>query len=293
MDSEDNHTKTALQYRGDGIQGRHIPLILKFLADQRKKNSAQGKPRSETVWGFEEPENNLELVRQIEAAEEFKGYSNSVQIVVSTHSPAFYGMARNSGKISIAVRISGKTSFVESVPAEDIDNQLGLMPFVQPYIEQAQTERARLVESIKKLEKDALIRNKPALYVEGSTDKIIIEAAFSTLKIPINFEIVAKDGLNGGANWVVDCCIARAAMTDVSCKTVSLFDDDDAGAEGLDRLRRLTKSLGRENKVKTITIGKNNGNDLVRKIKQLRIKIPFNIEELCGITAWRHTKKCG
>jgi len=293
FDSADTFSKTALQYRGDGIQGRHIPLILKFLADQRKKNSAKGKPRSETIWGFEEPENNLELIRQVETSEEFKSYSESIQIFVSTHSPAFYGMARKSGKISIAIRNQGKTSFVDSIPPEDIDNQLGLMPFIQPYLEKAQQERTALAESFKQLESESLMLNKPALYVEGSTDKKIIEAAFKALGIPLKFDIIAKDGLGGGANWVVDCCLARAAMTDISYKTAAIFDDDNAGNEGKKRLSSLIKTLGRDGKVKIITIGKNNGNDTVRKIKKSEITISFSIEELCSTNAWLHAKNKG
>lgn len=293
FDSADTFAKTALQYRGDGIQGRHIPLILKFLADQRKKNSARGKPRSETIWGFEEPENNLELVRQVEAAQEFKSYSDSIQILISTHSPAFYGMAKLSGKISIAVRNIGKTSFVESVPPEDIDNQLGLMPFVQPYIEKAQKERDELITAIKNINTDALITNKPALYVEGSTDKKIITSAFAALGLAMKFDIIAKDGLGGGVNWVVDCCVARAAMTEISHKTAALFDNDKAGIEGKNKLNKLLETLGREGSVKTIIVGNRNGNDIVRKIKKTKISISFEIEELCNIDAWHHAAEKG
>lgn len=293
FDSEDDYTKTALQYRGDGIQGRHVPLIYKFLADQRKKNSSKGKPRAETIWGFEEPENNLELLRQIETAEEFKNYSNEIQILISTHSPAFYGMAKEAGKISIAIRDSGKTSFVDSISPEDIDSQLGLMAFVEPYIRKAQTERENLIRSIKNLKEDALIFNKPVLYVEGSTDKKIIEAAFKALKISMNFEVVCKEGLNGGANWVADCCIARSALTDVSFKTAALLDDDHSGREASRKINEIAKSLGREGRVKIITVGKNNGNDLARQVKKCGVDIPMNIEELCSVNAWRFAESKG
>ncbi|WP_271959257.1 ATP-dependent nuclease [Pseudomonas aeruginosa] len=293
FDSEDDYTKTALQYRGDGIQGRHVPLIYKFLADQRKKNSSKGKPRAETIWGFEEPENNLELSRQIETAEEFKNYSNGIQILVSTHSPAFYGMAKEAGKISIAIRDSGKTSFVDSISPEDIDSQLGLMAFVEPYIHKAQAERENLIQSIKNLKEGALIFNKPVLYVEGSTDKTIIEAAFKALEIPMNFEIACKEGLNGGANWVADCCIARSALTDVSFKTAALFDDDHSGIEASKRVSEIAKNLGREGRAKIIIIGKNNDDDLVRQVKKCGIEIPINIEELCSINVWRLAESKG
>ena len=68
LKTADKHASTPLQNRGDGIQGRHIPVILRFLADQRKTNFARGKPPPETIWGYEEPENNLELAKQVDEA---------------------------------------------------------------------------------------------------------------------------------------------------------------------------------------------------------------------------------
>ncbi|AOF87344.1 AAA domain protein [Hydrogenophaga sp. RAC07] len=293
FDAADSHARTALQYRGDGVQGRHVPLILKFLADQRKVNSSKGKPPSETVWGFEEPENNLELAKQIEVAEEFKDYTASVQILVSTHSPAFYGMAKAFGSISIAVRDVGKTSFVESVSPEDIDTHLGLMPFVEPYLARAVNERNELIQAIKDLKASVLVRDKPALYVEGSSDKKIIEAALKSLGLPATFEIVAKEGLNGGANWVAGCCVARAAMTDLQAKTAAVLDDDDAGVEGVSNIQTRCEAIGRQGRVKCFVVGRSNGNDEVRKVKTSGIKIPFGIEEVCGREAWEHAELKG
>lgn len=58
--------KVALDQRGDGIKVRHIPIILKWLANQANHLSAPGKPRVTTIWGYEEPENNLEIKRCFE-----------------------------------------------------------------------------------------------------------------------------------------------------------------------------------------------------------------------------------
>lgn len=290
FDAADSHARTALQYRGDGVQGRHVPLILKFLADQRKFNSAKGKPPSETIWGFEEPENNLELAKQIEVAEEFMAYSASIQILTSTHSPAFYGMAKSSGRISIAVRDAGRTSFVESVSPQDIDKHLGLMPFVQPYLAQAAQERDELVATIRTLKDDALVGNKAALYVEGSSDRTILQAAFKALALSCPFEVMAKDGLNGGANWVVGCCVARAAMTDLSAKTAALLDDDEAGRTAKANIGSRCEAIGRPGRAKCFVVARANGNDEVRRVKQLGINIPFGIEEVCGREAWEHAE---
>jgi len=293
FDAADYHARTPLQYRGDGVQGRHVPLILKFLADQRKINSAKGKPPSETIWGFEEPENNLELARQIEVAQEFLDYSTSIQIVTSTHSPAFYGVAKRSGRISIAIRDSGRTSFVESVSPQDIDKHLGLMPFVQPYLAKAEEERDELVRTIRTLKEEALVRDKAALYVEGSSDRTILLAALKALSLSNAFEIISKDGLDGGVNWVVGCCVARAAMTDSSAKTAALFDDDDAGRAGKSNIASQCQAIGRAGRIRCFLVARDNGNDEVRRVKQLGISLPFGIEEVCGREAWEYAELKG
>lgn len=288
--STDADSSTALQHRGDGIQGRHVPLILKFLAEQRKINSAKGKPPSETIWGFEEPENNLELAKQIEASEELREYSKSIQMLVSTHSPAFYAIAQASGAIRIAKRVSGKTVFVESVAPQEIDSHLGLMPFVAPYLKAAVAERDRFASELAALEEAALVKDRAAAYVEGSTDRRIIQAALAALQLQPNFDVMAKDGMGGGANWIVGCCVARAAMTDLKHKTLAVFDDDLAGHEGKGKLETQCLAIGRAGKVGTVVIAKDNSDDEVRRIKLSGIKVAFGIEELCGREAWEHAE---
>jgi hypothetical protein len=293
FDSTDAHASTSLQYRGDGIQGRHVPLILKFLADQRKTNSAKGKPVSETIWGFEEPENNLELTKQIDTAEEFKQYCSSVQILVTTHSPAFYGTAKNLGGIRVATRLDGNTAFASSIDAEKMDSHLGLMPFIQPYLQQASRDRNLLILELKKLDKETVIKNKASLYVEGATDRTILSAALNALQPDwkSHFDIVAKDGKNGSVNWAIGCCVARAATTDVEHKTAVLLDDDEAGRDGTKKLAGYLDMLGRRDKVRIFAIGKNPANDHVRQIKASGINIGWAIEELCSNDAWQHAQQ--
>lgn len=292
FDAADAHSRTALKNRGDGIQGRHVPVILKFLADQRKINSAKGKPPEETIWGFEEPENNLELSKQMEVAQEFEQYSKSIQILVSTHSPAFYGSALTANGVRVARRIAGKTAFNNTFPAENIDEHLGLMPFIQPYLEKAVAERDQLVQSIKSLRENVLVPKKAALYVEGKTDSDILSATFKSLGIKPNFEIHTKDH-GAGVNWIVGCCIARASLTDLNEKTAALFDNDAAGREALAKIDRQCAAIGRTGKIKHFVVGKNNGDDEIREIKKKKINIPICIEELAGPAIWEYAEAKG
>lgn len=288
--SDADNVLTALRYRGDGVQGRHVPLILKFLADQRKKNSAKGRPPSETIWGFEEPENNLELTKQIEASKEFEGYSRDIQIIVSTHSPAFYrsAMTSKAGSIQFAARVGGLTSYATEAISEGVDETLGLMPFVVPYLEKANEEREKVVAALAEVQANGLLTKGNALYVEGPTDKLLVETAAKVLNLKINAEIFVRPQGGGGASWVADQCIARAALIDVQGVTVALWDDDEAGRQAKEHAWQVVKSLNRHGKLKAVFAGVNNAPDHVRRIRASGVKISWAIDELCSDAVWKH-----
>ena len=91
----DSEIIVPLSLRGDGIQARHIPIILKYIADEDfKQSNSKGAVKINTIWGFEEPENGLELLKAFEMSDEFLEYSKEIQIFVTTHSPAFYAKKR-------------------------------------------------------------------------------------------------------------------------------------------------------------------------------------------------------
>ncbi len=90
--SEVGGKRVGLSQRGDGIKVRHIPVILRWLAEQANHLSAPGKPRVVTIWGYEEPENNLETRKCFELADFFIRNSSSVQTFLTTHSPVFYSV---------------------------------------------------------------------------------------------------------------------------------------------------------------------------------------------------------
>jgi len=290
FNSADSGASTALYNRGDGVQGRHVPLILKFLAEQRKKNSAKGRPASETIWGFEEPENNLELAKQVEVANEFAEYSSEIQIIVSTHSPAFYKVAKESefGSVQFARRVGGVTSFDVAPVAQTVDASLGLMPFVEPYLQLAQEKRDEAITAMEELRASSLLQDGNALIVEGSTDQVIISGALKALDEVIDAQIDFKDGMGGGVNWVADRCIARAALTDVSGNTVALLDGDDAGKDAKRKIHDFLNSHKRFGRVKVLMVGGDFANDHALEIVKSGISLPWAIEELCDPVIWQH-----
>jgi len=91
----------SLDQRGDGIKVRHIPIVLRWLATQANHLSERGRPKSVTVWGYEEPENNLELLKCFDLAKELVEGSSQIQTFVTTHSPSFYSVFRKSDPIEL------------------------------------------------------------------------------------------------------------------------------------------------------------------------------------------------
>ena len=142
-----------LKQRGDGVKVRHIPVILKYMSEAERNVSRAGYVKPDTIWGFEEPENNLELRYAFELAETFKAYSSDIQIFVTTHSPAFYALDESEGDGVKTFYISqggdGCTKVVKVThgQSDSLHETMGLLPIITPYltrIYEGQKEIARL-----------------------------------------------------------------------------------------------------------------------------------------------------
>lgn len=129
-----------LKQRGDGIKVRHIPVILKYMSEQERNISRAGYVKPDTIWGFEEPENNLELRYAFELAKSFKEYSKDIQIFVTTHSPAFYALDQteedgvNTFYISQGADNCTQVSKVTHDDTDELHESMGLLPLITPYL---------------------------------------------------------------------------------------------------------------------------------------------------------------
>ncbi|WP_061011036.1 AAA family ATPase [Vibrio sp. CUB2] len=152
-----------LKQRGDGIKIRHIPIILKYMSDREKNISRNGYVKPDTIWGFEEPENNLELKYAFDLAEEFRTYSKDIQIFLTTHSPAFYALDKTDEDGVTTFFISQGSDECTSVKkvthddTEEIHSTMGLLPLITPYLSEIyeqQKEIAKLKEDIAAIKPD-------------------------------------------------------------------------------------------------------------------------------------------
>ena len=130
-----------LSHRGDGIKARHIPSILRFI----QKNTEKSRPKSSVsgsyIWGFEEPENGVEYLSSFEMAQEFYSYINDCQILLTTHSPAFYTQSKsqNSTRFFVSKDNFGHSKYTSEI-GEDLYETMGLMQLVAPFIQSVKSE---------------------------------------------------------------------------------------------------------------------------------------------------------
>jgi predicted ATPase len=150
-----------LKQRGDGIKVRHIPVILKYMSEQERNISRAGYVKPDTIWGFEEPENNLELRYAFELAKSFKEYSKDIQIFVTTHSPAFYALDKEEGDgvntfyISQGEDSCTQVSKVSHDDTDELHESMGLLPIITPYLTKIyahQSEIENLKSKVEELE---------------------------------------------------------------------------------------------------------------------------------------------
>ncbi len=213
-----NKIEIPLERRGDGIKIRHIPELLSFFAVADVDVMAN-KVNSHHIWAFEEPENNLEFSAAINMAgrlETILKENKETQIFLTTHSPVFYKMELDE-KLGKTEKWfiskdedgtqAGKThSNCSSIrEGDDLDTSMGFMPLIAAKIEPFKDQIKALQIKSEELKK-TIDLNKKIIFVEGETDKTMIEKAISIFPefkdLKGNIQIMCCD--NGGKNSVIN-----------------------------------------------------------------------------------------
>lgn len=137
-----------LSHRGDGIKARHIPSILRYLQTNIEKGRPKRSVGGAYIWGFEEPENGVEYLACFEMAKDFLSYINERQILLTTHSPAFYIQTQSKATTCYLVdRVDGVSKYFPD--SEQVYETMGLMQLVAPFIQAAKDEYIENAEKSK------------------------------------------------------------------------------------------------------------------------------------------------
>jgi len=219
--------------RGDGLQVMHIPTIMKFIADE--------SPDPYHIWGFEEPENSLELVNAITEAQYFRKLASNtrIQIFMTSHSPAFFNIEDvGSDRFFVSRKINKPlnlpTSKIFKIEGMDSPSELmGETPHlavISTYLRDADNKIAQIERDQSLLINQINSLRTPIVFVEGDSDAKIIEKAWRifTKKKP-GFAIISCSGTSKmhslAANGPAFAAVAPDRL--IFC----LVDNDKSGRE--------------------------------------------------------------
>lgn len=286
-----------LTARGDGIQARHIPIILKYISQEDQKSRNQGSTKITTIWGFEEPENGLELANAFALAEEFLEYSSDLQIFLTTHSPAFYMKKEESGVKIFYVEKKKKGSEETTISVEintaQIAENMGLMPLVAPFI----AEQAHKLEIAQNIYSKNILTDVPIIMVEGETDveylKLAIKHNSSVLQKKLDereLRIVYKqDG--AGTTQLCDWALSWI-YSGFRSKLYILLDKDEAGIKARDEI--VNEEVFKTRKCSsTMRIANIQPSNEIISLYQKKINFYYEIEHLCSVAVWKGWKTRG
>jgi predicted ATPase len=244
----------GIEFRGDGIRARFLPSLLHHISLSSKYSF---------IWGFEEPENNLEHAMSTKLASAIHDeYSNTVQVLLTSHSPAFFGHHGGKLKLFRVFSDKGRTSAVsasgtksEQIVYKNLWQDVGLMEFqikqqkeLEAKIEDLEAEKTALSKTMASVKAG----KSPIVFTEGKWDVEILKIAWQKLyDIEMPFRIfccgtVEED--SGGADRLKKIL---EAYTEHFAPAIGVFDYDYEGKEqSFDMLKStLFKKHGEMSKI--------------------------------------------
>ncbi|WP_118975980.1 ATP-dependent nuclease [Taibaiella koreensis] len=290
----DGKSEISLDNRGDGIKTRHIPVILKFVSDQLNRNKTKGSPNINMIWGYEEPENNLEMFTSFKLAENFQEYSKGIQILITTHSPGFYSLfTKHVGKVYLykVLKSPGIESSLQMMQeTNEMDTEMGLMPVVAPYVAKKSEEIETLKADLQQYKKKLQQIHSDVLFVEGR-DEVRIFQWLLDQKFPhLNLK-VKDDGL--GCSGVKNQVMAWAWISGATeFKALGIFDNDESGNRELLKLRSEDAYKNAESNKRVKGLKYKVPGHLIR-IKQKVSIFPIELEEMYPPVVWNMAAKKG
>ncbi|MCP4563589.1 MAG: ATP-binding protein [Bosea sp.] len=240
---EDGHS--LLRQKGDGIKARHLPELLRFINENETRKKFY-------IWGFEEPENSLDLSAAEAEAKRFATFASSgdTQVFITSHSPAFYlsnSEDANIRRFFITKQEKGAGDQMEPRNAaalidrvEDAESRMEQAGLLQlPFVIRMMRDQRAVLEK-KAGEAEALRTqlaklNQPALFVEGKHDVALFERALNRIGAQGKLTIKALGGTPQTTDALLSAVLEQGGIN-ASAPTMFLFDDDKAGRAAFRKL---------------------------------------------------------
>ena len=207
------------------------------MAEKKADLQRRGGPPISSIWAYEEPENNLEFASAVQLADELDALSGSgiAQIILTTHSPAFYDLGQREDHVALNFVSRGidAEGTVIKTDASGIDESLGTLAMMGPRIAEMVAE-VRAQENARAEAERLAEENCARIFVEGESDRLVLDRALALFFPQINGQVrfeTKRDG--GGHGYVIDMLIGWRAQHKHHPdrpKAVGIVDGD-AGAE--------------------------------------------------------------
>ncbi|GAB5350512.1 hypothetical protein TMRH483_01444 [Qipengyuania sp. 483] len=239
---DDNHS--LLRQKGDGIKARHIPEMLRFI------NDIEARPKL-YLWGFEEPENSLDLKSAEIEADRFASFSSrdDTQVFITSHSPAFYLAENENAEVQryfIAKQTvtdgnadpnnaASEIGSIEQAEAKMENAGLLQLPFLIRRSKQFQDQLAQFKDQAETLRDFVADLERPALLVEGKHDISMFEDAITELVDDNNIEIRDLGGAPENVDGII-AAVMQCGGLQPNQRTYFLFDNDKPGRTAFSRL---------------------------------------------------------
>lgn len=290
----------SLNQRGDGIKGRYIPLILKFMADKKSELQNKGASPHTFIWAYEEPENNLEYTRAQELATLFSKMAsdNDIQVLLTTHSPVFYNLDNRHEQCNLNYIKNGDMAGTQSIPTlkNSLDLEMGVLPLITPYLENAQQEIDDLRLQLKSTETQLNNERKSVVFVEGTSDFVLYKKIIDHYLTPEEKSgfILVSPPARAGANYVTNMLRAweyntRHKAVDDRKKALGIVDNDKEGGDAEGRfLIEFKRGVNRFS-----VLVKNEIPNHLEQLFQVGFTIPICLEELLPHDQWEFAEQQG
>ncbi|HEY0503415.1 MAG TPA: AAA family ATPase [Lysobacter sp.] len=179
-------TDLSLDSRGDGIKARHIPLILKFMADQKRSLQTRGAAPISTFWAYEEPENNLEFRHAVGLADELWKFMDDdvAQVLVTSHSPVFYNLMEKNAADEDYVscvhvyKESDEEGTQVTEELTELDDRMGTTALLAPRL-LALEASVRSQEEARFTAERLAAAGRAKIFVEGASDRVFFNKLFN------------------------------------------------------------------------------------------------------------------
>lgn len=241
----DGTSMSLLRQRGDGIQARHIPELISFIADRDE--------HAYHVWGIEEPENSLSINSALSAAKRLRGMvaseKKNFQLFITTHSPAFYSLEENDVAKFFLKKGDGDVDVKDGTarPTIELMEFMGdqfMLPAVSEALKAAEARSDELQAAYDALSEEIETQKRPLLFVEGPSDAIVIGALLRGRRMDKKIEVVSLGGVShaGRLSSMTPDLVAKLLA---GRRGFVLLDSDRAGREALPKaVAREGASLG-------------------------------------------------